>query len=583
MESMIIEKLKLISTKMGGICLSSAYVNSKTKLLFRCSAGHEWEAIPSSIIKGHWCKICGNINQGKKKSLSIEDMMELAKSKGGQCLSSEYKNNTSPLTWQCSKGHIWTAPGGTIRNQGSWCPKCFGKDKEVNLKTLQEISIAKGGRCLAHTYKKAHEKLEFECKLGHKWMASATSIKSGTWCQKCHNINIGSEENGITLDFLNSIAKRKGGKMISNNYINSGLPIEWECANGHRWFAKYDHIKKDSWCPICSSGISENVTRLILEHITQKQFPKKKPTWLLSESGSRLELDGFNEEINIAFEYNGVQHYQFNKRFHNNLIDLEKRIADDIHKQNLCKKNGVFLIIVKYDIPKESIFQFVLNQLRKHPEHIHIIQKSDEIDFRDLDTWKKNEIIKMQRIAETKEGLCLSENYLGNKTKLIWKCKFEHIWEANPSDIKSGKWCPACRGQDKKVNYDFILEKVKEKGGKCISKEYSDAKTKLLLECAKGHRWEANFTSIKSGFWCSECRHLFKKHKNNKYTLDTFKKIAISKQGICLSTDYRNTDSRLNFKCLNGHEWTTTAWVILKGSWCKKCAHSNSIKSIIKS
>ena len=507
MQSFVIEKLKLITAEKGGLCLSTAYVNSKTKLLFRCSEGHEWKSIPSNILKGHWCRICGNINQGKKKSLSIDDMQKLAASRGGLCLSTEYKNNLTPLTWQCAKGHIWHAPGSTIRNQGSWCPKCFGKDKEVNLNTLQEIALSKGGRCLALAYSKAHEKMEFECKLGHRWFATPTSIKSGTWCQKCHNINVGSQEEGITLEFLDSIAKRKGGKLISTIYINSGSPIEWECAYGHRWLAKYDHIKKDSWCPVCSAGISENITRLILEYITQKPFPKKRPTWLVSEGGSRLELDGFNEETNIAFEYNGIQHYQFNKRFHNGANNLEKRMTDDAQKQNLCEKNGVFLIIVKYDIPKELIFQFVLSQLRKHPDHFNLIQKSDEIDFRDLDTWKRNEIIEMQRIAQIKEGLCLSENYLGNNTKLKWKCKFGHYWEANPSDIKSGKWCPACKGKDKKANYDLILSLVKEKNGKCLSTEYKDATTKLLLECAKGHRWEANFTSIKRGTWCKNCAH----------------------------------------------------------------------------
>jgi hypothetical protein len=577
MQSFVIEKLKIITAEKGGLCLSRDYVNSKTKLLFRCSEGHEWESIPSNILKGHWCRICGNINQGKKKSLSIDDMQKLAASRGGLCLSTEYKNNLTKLTWQCAKGHIWHAPGGTIRNQGSWCPKCFGKDKEVNLKTLQAISIEKGGRCLALAYNKAHEKLEFECTLGHRWMASATSIKSGTWCQKCHNIYIGAEENGITVEFLDTIAKRKGGKLISTTYTNSGSPIEWECANGHRWFAKYDHIKKDSWCPVCSAGLSENIARLILEHITQKTFPKKRPIWLVSESGSRLELDGFNEETNIAFEYNGIQHYQFNKRFHNGANNLEKRIADDTQKQNLCEKNGVFLIIVKYDIPKELIFQFVLSQLRKHPDHFNLIQNPDEIDFRDLDTWKRNEIIELKRIAQIREGLCLSENYLGNNSKIKWQCRFGHNWEANPSDIKSGKWCPACKGKDKKANYDLILSLVKEKNGKCLSTEYKDATTKLLLECSKGHRWEANFTSIKKGTWCTECRHLFTKHKNNKYSLQTFIEIATEKNGICLSTEYRNTDSKLSFRCANGHEWTTTAWVILKGSWCKKCAHQKII------
>ena len=571
-----IENAKKIASEKGGTCLSNQYVNSKTKLTFRCSEGHEWNAISSNIVKGHWCRICGNINQGKKKSLSIEDMKALAISKGGKCLSTEYKNNLTKLTWQCEKGHIWEALGGTIRNQGSWCPKCFGKDKDVNLNTLQEIDISKGGLCLSNKYTKAHTKMEFQCNAGHTWFASATSIKSGTWCQKCHNLEVGSQEDGITLDFLHSVAVRKGGRLISKQYINSGEPIEWECANGHRWFAKYDHIKNDSWCPICSAGISENITRLILERITEKTFPKLRPKWLLNEKGSRLELDGFNEELNVAFEYNGIQHYQFIQRFHNNTNSLEKRERDDIQKQHLCEKNGVFLIVVKYDIPKDAIFQYVVNQLMGHPNSELIIKNRNEIDFRDLNTWKRNEILELKQIAVTRGGSCLSESYLGNNVKLKWACQKEHFWEAPPSDIKSGKWCPACVGRDKAENYRIILEKVKEKGGQCLSEGYMNAQTKLLLECANGHRWEANFSSIKRGTWCKQCTHLYTKHKNNKYSLEFFINIAESKGGKCLSLEYINTDSKLTFKCGQGHVWATTAWVILKGSWCKKCSHKKN-------
>jgi hypothetical protein len=567
-----IENAKKIASEKGGACLSNQYVNSKTKLTFCCSEGHEWNAILLNIVKGHWCRICGNINQGKKKSLTIEDMKALAISKGGKCLSTEYKNNLTKLTWQCENGHIWDAPGGTVRNQGSWCPKCFGKDKGVNLNTLQEIALSKGGLCLSTKYTKAHAKMEFQCNAGHTWFASATSIKSGTWCQKCHNLEVGSQEDGITVDFLNSIAFRKGGRLLSKKYINSGAPIEWECANGHRWFAKYDHIKNDSWCPICSAGISESITRLIFERITEKPFPKNRPKWLLSESGKRLELDGYNEELGVAFEYNGIQHYQNNKFFHNNENSLGKRKLDDLQKIKLCQNNNVQLITVKYDIPKDKIFEFVLSKLDEHLDAENIIKNRNDIDFRDLNIWKRNEIVELNEIAKSRDGLCLSEAYLGNNVKLKWQCNKGHHWEAIPNAIKKGSWCPTCVGRDKEENYRIILEKVKEKGGKCISGRYVNSQTKLLLECENGHQWLANFTSIKRGTWCQQCKHKHYRHKNNKYTLSTFQEIAIDKNGNCLSEDYINTDSRLSFQCKEGHQWTTSASVILKGSWCRRCA-----------
>ena len=54
----------------------------------------------------------------------------------------------------------------------------------------------------------------------------------------------------------------------------------------------------------------------------------------------------------------------------------------------------------------------------------------------------KKSIADMQELARTKGGKCLSEEYINSKTKLIWQCKNGHEWGANPHNIQSGKWCP---------------------------------------------------------------------------------------------------------------------------------------------
>lgn len=50
-------------------------------------------------------------------------MQELAKSRGGKCLSDKYINNRTKLRWQCNEGHIWKSTPNSIKN-GSWCPIC---------------------------------------------------------------------------------------------------------------------------------------------------------------------------------------------------------------------------------------------------------------------------------------------------------------------------------------------------------------------------------------------------------------------------------------------------------------------------
>ncbi len=65
-----------------------------------------------------------------------------------------------------------------------------------------------------------------------------------------------------------------------------------------------------------------------------------------------LELDGFCEEIGVAFEYNGRQHYENVPFFHNNrpenLIAQQRR---DSMKEELCFKHWIVLITIRYDDP----------------------------------------------------------------------------------------------------------------------------------------------------------------------------------------------------------------------------------------
>jgi hypothetical protein len=76
-----IKDIQKAADKHKGKCLSKNYVNSSTKLKFKCKAGHVFWARPSSVRKGHWCTDCA----GKKKK-TIEDMNRLAASNKGWCL-----------------------------------------------------------------------------------------------------------------------------------------------------------------------------------------------------------------------------------------------------------------------------------------------------------------------------------------------------------------------------------------------------------------------------------------------------------------------------------------------------------------
>ena len=120
MKRLSLEDMKKLAKKRGGKCFSDTYVNANTPLLWECSKGHQWWAPPSRIKnQGHWCQICG----GTKK-LTIEDMHNLAKERGGRCISEIYVNNRTKLLWECAEGHQWWAIPNNVKDSGQWCPKC---------------------------------------------------------------------------------------------------------------------------------------------------------------------------------------------------------------------------------------------------------------------------------------------------------------------------------------------------------------------------------------------------------------------------------------------------------------------------
>jgi hypothetical protein len=133
--------LQSIAQTQGGRCLSDAYVDNRTKLVWECSKGHRWESAASNIRSGTWCPICAGTVR-----LTIEEMRRIAETRGGRCLSTHYTNASTKLEWECAKGHRWVARPGKVK-RGTWCPFCAGK--KTTIKEMREIAASRGGKCLS--------------------------------------------------------------------------------------------------------------------------------------------------------------------------------------------------------------------------------------------------------------------------------------------------------------------------------------------------------------------------------------------------------------------------------------------------
>ena len=106
--------------------------------------------------------------------------------------------------------------------------------------------------------------------------------------------------------------------------------------------------------------------RRVFEKIFKVPFPKARPDFLFNEvTGQNLELDMFNPHLKIACEYNGKQHYHFNKWMHNNShAKFYNQQYRDNMKRDVCKKLGIHLIEVPYTVKIPEIEEFIISKLK---------------------------------------------------------------------------------------------------------------------------------------------------------------------------------------------------------------------------
>lgn len=295
------------------------------------------------------------------KIYNLEFAQNLAISKGGECLSEEYKNCVTKMKWKCSQGHEWETKLSKIKNEGSWCPRCHFDKKMLSLDDAHKLAKEKGGVCLSEEYKGASSKLNWRCEKGHEWETTLGIVKNnGSWCRKCYDLS-----KRCDLQEAQTIALDKGGKCLSTEYVNRRTSMEWECERGHKWSAIYDSIKKGKWCPYCPFK-SEESCRKIFKKIFREEFPKKRPKFLKMDGRPTLELDGYNEDLKIAFEYQGAQHYRHIPHFHKTEEEFEKLQERDILKYKLCQEEGINLILIPYNFThkeEDEMEIYILDQI----------------------------------------------------------------------------------------------------------------------------------------------------------------------------------------------------------------------------
>lgn len=402
-----------------------------------------------------------------EKEKYLQKCIDKAKIYKGFCISKEFVNSRTKLEWKCSneKHPIFLNYYTNIVNGMKWCPECspFIEDKK---EMGDFLAKSKGGEFLEEKYLGATIKHKWKCKSNHVFEVDYNGvINQGRWCVYCANqvtektkvLEEGSNNRIDRLSIAKDFAIKKAGKCLSEYYKNSSSKLLWKCSNEkHKEFeSTYNSvINQGRWCPECGEfHIHEERVRNILNNIFKSSFIKSYPKWNINnKTGKLLELDGFSEELNIAFEYQGTQHFEL--AFNKNLEEVQQQQERDKIKKENCENNNIKLIIVEANRHRDNYkttMEAILNGINKIGVQLELNplldKKNEEIYNKTTNFVTEKKLEECIEYAKLKNGFCLSDTYVGSREKMIWKCEnIDHpSWiRTYEGTIKNKTWCPKC-------------------------------------------------------------------------------------------------------------------------------------------
>lgn len=311
---------------------------------------------------------------------------------------------------------------------------------------LLDAVVSKNGTLLTAPaeFRGLRSKVKVQCNdCKHMWEPQAGSILySGCWgclCGgKCHTKNI---------DILRGEGQKRGFELVDTEYHGMTDKYNWRCPDGHQFLAAATNITSlGRGCPECHLYLSEEKCRFVLEQLLGRPFPKNR-----TALGDRLELDGYNCELNMAFEFHGIQHYVFKDHIYSNEQEFAYRVLQDAHKTQLCEQKHIQLLVIPYTVilnGDNALMIYVADLLGIPPKPV------DWSSFR-----KFSSKLESVRAMLDKKHKLVTEHYAGNRSKVTIFCEvFQKEYTSEVGNIKAGhtcRWCGYERARQSAIKYDY--------------------------------------------------------------------------------------------------------------------------------
>lgn len=423
-------------------------------------------------------------------------IQEIAASKGGRLISEVYLGSWVKLEFEDAAGRRFhCCPGHIV--QGVWSPaeSKNHRDPGKQLARLREIAENRGGRLISTAYKNNSTKLEFEDAAGYKFMMRPFHIFEGIWSPYEAKL---VRDPAYHLEELARIAESRGGKLVSTEYHGWNVKLEFDDAAGNRFSSTPNNVKSGQWSPH-EGLVSEPVCRQAVEHLLGAKFPSRWDV-VRRPNGNKLQLDGYNDTLKVAFEYQGF----FHGREDVQVRDADKRVA--------CTELGILLIEVQEfragsgyqsDYVLEHVKSAIVDAFASSARNLPLLCRDGFV----VDLSRINHCIRMREevaaLAEQRGGRLVSVEYVDSVTKLQFSDEADRLFLLSPDALKQGQWSPFASNhvQDPEHHYRELQALARQKGGRVLSGRYEASAREMEFEDVSGNIFMKTPNTIKKGSW----------------------------------------------------------------------------------
>lgn len=329
------------------------YRRAHSKVSIVCKEHGLFNQSPTSHLGGAGCPSCAGV-----AVLNTKKIIEQFKKVHGERYDYSkvnYINVDTDVVLICKKHGPFLQTPYSHKN-GSNCRQCMIElNSQKRILSLPEVIRRfkkKHGNKYDYSkvsYSNPEQKVLIICPIHGEFLKTPRNhFTSG--CNKCGNELIGFKARKKQEDFIVESKKIHGNRYDYSrvDYRGAYSKVSIICSKHGVFTQRPTNHSSGSGCPECGKNqVSEPMFRQILEDYVSRfgilQFPNVRPEWLRNPETNRpLELDCFNEEIGLAFEIQGRQHYEPIERW-GGQKEFAKIIRRDNYKVTECRKQGVEL------------------------------------------------------------------------------------------------------------------------------------------------------------------------------------------------------------------------------------------------